>query len=108
MVAGKRVVLDRYQLSGNKWSGGWGRQTLWFDSANRLVAAVNLGTDVETNLSAAQVLNLGASVFRASPNTVKNVVAPGGVGMRSGQSVVVLGAAARTIFADMRNGRLGA
>jgi len=52
MIDGKSTVLDRYQLSGHNWGGGWGRQTLWFDSANRLVAAVNLGTDVETNLYA--------------------------------------------------------
>ena len=51
-VAGKSVKLDRYHLSGSNWGGGWGRQTLWFDSENRLVAAVNLGSDVETNLSA--------------------------------------------------------
>jgi LCP family protein required for cell wall assembly len=63
---------------------------------------------VETDLSTAQVLNLAASVFRASPNTVKNVVVPGGVGTRSGQSVVLLGSGARSIFQDMKNGRLGA
>ncbi|TPG14836.1 LytR family transcriptional regulator [Pedococcus bigeumensis] len=63
---------------------------------------------VETDLSTEQVLNLGASVFRASPNTVKNVVVPGGVGTRSGQSVVLLGSGALSIFRDMRNGRLGA
>jgi imidazolonepropionase-like amidohydrolase len=51
-IAGKPMALDRYNLSGSKWGGGWGRQTLWFDSENRLVAAVNLGTDVETNLYA--------------------------------------------------------
>lgn len=49
---GRTITLTRYHLSGHGWGGGWGRQTLWFDSANRLVAAVNLGTDVETNLSA--------------------------------------------------------
>lgn len=47
-IDGKQIPLDRYSLGG----GGWGRQTLWFDSSNRLVAAVNLGSDVETNLSA--------------------------------------------------------
>ena len=67
-----------------------------------------LSANVETDLSAAQVLNLAASVYQASPNTVKNVVAPGGVGTRSGQSVVLLGSGARTIFRDMKNGRLGA
>src|SRR5262249_50215128 len=34
------------------WRGGWGRQTLWLDADNRLVAAVNLGSDIETNLYA--------------------------------------------------------
>ena len=52
MVRAKPIVLDRYHLSGSKWGGGWGRQTLWLDSKDRLVAAVNLGTDRETNISA--------------------------------------------------------
>ncbi len=51
-ISGKAIVLSRYQLSGKNWRGGWGGQTLWFDSANRLVAAVNLGSDIETNLYA--------------------------------------------------------
>lgn len=51
-VAGRQVALQRYHLSGHNWGGGWGRQTLWFDSNNRLVAAVNLATDSETNLTA--------------------------------------------------------
>src|SRR5207302_4176302 len=51
-LSGKPTVLDRYHLSGSKWSGGWGRQTLWFDSQNHLVAAVNLRSEVETNLYA--------------------------------------------------------
>ena len=51
-LSGKPTVLNRYHLSGSKWSGGWGRQTLWFDSQNRLLAAVNLGSEVETNLYA--------------------------------------------------------
>lgn len=48
---GRPITLNRYHLSGRGWGGGWGRQTLWFDSANRLIAAVNLGSDVETNLT---------------------------------------------------------
>lgn len=52
MVRAKPIVIDRYHLSGSKWGGGWGRQTLWLDSKERLVAAVNLGTDRETNISA--------------------------------------------------------
>lgn len=51
-LSGKPTTLDRYHLSGKKWPGGWGRQTLWFDSDNHLVAAVNLGSEVETNLYA--------------------------------------------------------
>lgn len=51
-LGGKTQVLSRYHLSGNNWRGGWGRQTLWLDSENRLVAAVNLGSDIETNLYA--------------------------------------------------------
>jgi imidazolonepropionase-like amidohydrolase len=47
-VDGKQISLERYSLGGI----GWGRQTLWFDSQNKLVAAVNLGGDVETNFSA--------------------------------------------------------
>jgi imidazolonepropionase-like amidohydrolase len=48
-ISGKTIEINRYQLSGNRWRGGWGRQTLWLDSEDRLVAAVNLGSDVETN-----------------------------------------------------------
>src|SRR5256885_1661976 len=51
-IAGKSIVLSRYHLSGKNWRGGWGRQTLWLDDQNRLVAAVNLGSDIETNLYA--------------------------------------------------------
>jgi imidazolonepropionase-like amidohydrolase len=51
-LSGKPTILDRYHLSGNDWPGGWGRQTLWFDSHNHLVAAVNLGSEVETNVYA--------------------------------------------------------
>lgn len=48
-ISGKQTVLNRYQLSGKNWRGGWGRQTLWLDSENHLVAAVNLASDLETN-----------------------------------------------------------
>ena len=51
-ISGKTTELSRYHLSGKDWRGGWGRQTLWLDSENRLVAAVNLGSDIETNLYA--------------------------------------------------------
>ena len=51
-ISGKATRLSRYHLSGSNWRGGWGRQTLWLDDENRLVAAVNLGSDIETNLYA--------------------------------------------------------
>jgi imidazolonepropionase-like amidohydrolase len=52
MVGNKSTPLDRYNLSGSNWGAGWGKQTLWFDSENRLAAVVNIGGDVETNFSA--------------------------------------------------------
>ena len=51
-ISGKAIALSRYNLSGRNWRGGWGRQTLWLDSEDRLVAAINLGSDIETNLYA--------------------------------------------------------
>ena len=51
-ISGKTTELSRYHLSGRNWRGGWGRQTLWLDSDNRLVAAVNLGSDIETDMYA--------------------------------------------------------
>jgi hypothetical protein len=51
-INGKAISLYRYNLSGSNWGAGWGRQTLWFDSENRLVAVVNIGGDLETNFSA--------------------------------------------------------
>jgi len=51
-ISGKQIELSRYHLSGKNWRAGWGRQTLWLDGENRLVAAVNLGSNIETNLYA--------------------------------------------------------
>src|SRR5689334_6751143 len=51
-ISGETIALSRYHLTGRNWRGGWGRQTLWLDSKDRLVAAVNLGSDIETNLYA--------------------------------------------------------
>ena len=42
-VGGKRVELDRYSLSGVIW----GRETLWFDSARQLVAAVTNDAELD-------------------------------------------------------------
>ena len=51
-MSGKTVQLSRYHLWGRNWRAGWGRQTLWLDRENQLIAAVNLGSDIETNLYA--------------------------------------------------------
>jgi len=67
------------------------------------VVAVRTGT----NLSAEQVLTLAAGAYVTNPTKVKNKVASGGFGMTSdGQSIVVLGAPARRLFADIRDGSL--
>jgi imidazolonepropionase-like amidohydrolase len=50
--SGKSITFNRYRISGKNWRGGWGSQTLWLDDQNRLIAAVNLGSDIETNLYA--------------------------------------------------------
>jgi imidazolonepropionase-like amidohydrolase len=95
-IAGKSIVLSRYHLSGKNWRGGWGRQTLWFDSDNRLVAAVNLGSDLETNLYAFRdtyesqvsfflkravddaIVRLGQLANQLSPQTTQPIVLVGG------------------------------
>jgi LCP family protein required for cell wall assembly len=66
-----------------------------------------IGPNVTTNLSAAQVLNLTAATYLTDTRKVRNTVASGSVGTRAGQSVVVLGGGATTVFRDIRDGRLG-
>lgn len=62
---------------------------------------------VRTNLSAAQVLTLAASVHRVRPGLVGHEVATGGFGWSDdGQSIVLLDDAARDTFADFRDGNL--
>jgi LCP family protein required for cell wall assembly len=62
---------------------------------------------IATNLSAEQVLTLVAEVFVINPAKVQNRVAIGGFGMTSdGQSIVLLDANARRMFADIRDGNL--
>ena len=51
-ISGRPVELTRYHLRGKKWRAGWARQTLWLDGENRLVAAINLGSEIESNLYA--------------------------------------------------------
>lgn len=67
-----------------------------------------MGPHLATDLSVTEVLNLSASLYLSPAAKIANKVAPGGVGTRAGQSVVLLGGGARSLFADMRNGRLGA
>jgi len=63
--------------------------------------------DITTSLSAEQVLTFAAGVFVTSPRKVHNRVAIGGFGMTSdGQSIVLLDANARRMFADIRDGNL--
>jgi LCP family protein required for cell wall assembly len=67
----------------------------------------SVGRRVGTNLSAEQVLTLAAAAYVTKPAKVKNRVAAGGFGMSSdGQSIVLLDANARRLFADIRDGNL--
>jgi LCP family protein required for cell wall assembly len=62
---------------------------------------------IGTNLSAEQVLTFAAGVFVTRQSRVHNKVATGGFGMTSdGQSIVLLDARARSLFADIRDGNL--
>jgi polyisoprenyl-teichoic acid--peptidoglycan teichoic acid transferase len=62
---------------------------------------------IETNMSAEQVLTFAAAALGANPKKVNNRVAIGGFGWTSdGQSIVRLDAAARRMFADIRDGNL--
>ena len=63
--------------------------------------------DITTSLSAQQVLTFAAGVFVTSYRKVHNRAAIGGFGMTSdGQSIVLLDANARRMFADIRDGNL--
>jgi LCP family protein required for cell wall assembly len=62
---------------------------------------------IATNLSAEQVLTFAAGALVTDPKRVPNKVAIGGFGMTSdGQSIVLLDANARRMFADIRDGNL--
>lgn len=66
-----------------------------------------IGANVTTDLTAAEVLNLSAALYVTDLKSLHNEVAQGSVGMRSGQSVVLLGGSAQSLFRDIRDGRLG-
>ena len=67
-----------------------------------------MGPHLSTDLTVGEVLNLCASLYVNTGAGVPNKVVPGAIGTREGQSVVLLGSGARSIFSDMKNGRLGA
>lgn len=67
-----------------------------------------MGPHLSTDLTVGEVLNLCASLYVNTAAGVPNKVVPGAIGTREGQSVVLLGSGARSIFSDMKNGRLGA
>jgi len=63
--------------------------------------------NITTNLSAEQVLTFAAGAFVTKPKKVHNRVAIGGFGWTSDrQSIVLLDANARRMFADIRDGNL--
>ena len=47
------------------------------------------------------------ALYVTDPASVPNKVAPGSVGTREGQSVVLLGGSAQSLFRDIKDGRLG-
>jgi LCP family protein required for cell wall assembly len=62
---------------------------------------------IKTNMTAEQVLTFAAGVFATRPSRVHNRVATGGFGWTADrQSIVLLDANARHLFADMRDGNL--
>ena len=67
----------------------------------------SLGNWVTTDLTVTEVLNLSASLYLRSASAIPRRVAPGAVGTRSGQSVVLLGGGARSVFAEIRDGWIG-
>jgi LCP family protein required for cell wall assembly len=60
----------------------------------------------QSNLSAEQILTFTAGLHTLSPLQVGRGVAKGSIGTAAGQSIVVLGAEARQLFASFRDGNL--
>lgn len=74
----------------------------------RLPGILQMGAPkIKTNLSAEQMLTFAAGAYITRPNKVHNRVATGGFGWTPDrQSIVLLDANARGLFADMRDGNL--
>ncbi len=60
----------------------------------------------ESDLSAEQILTFTAGLHTLNPLQVGRGVAKGPFGTAAGQSIVVLGAEARRLFASFRDGNL--
>ena len=56
---------------------------------------------VQTDMTAAQLLNMAAATFEVDSATVENIVLPGMTGWRSGRNVVILADEAYEIFTDI-------
>ena len=56
---------------------------------------------VQTDMTAAQLLNMAAATFEVDSATVENIVLPGTTGWRSGRNVVILADEAYEIFTDI-------
>lgn len=68
--------------------------------------ASKLSRVTKSNVPADIALQYAAWAWTMKPSKLTRAVAKGGFGMRSGQSVVVLGSSARSVFRDFRKGRL--
>src|SRR5690606_9981432 len=68
--------------------------------------ASKLSRVTKSNVPADIALQYAAWAWTMKPPKLTRAVAKGGFGMRSGQSVVVLGSSARSVFRDFRKGRL--
>jgi len=66
-----------------------------------------LSADTWTDLSAAQLLQLGAIAYELDPAAVGNAVLPGSVGTTNGASVVYLSPDADAVFEDLIDGVVG-
>lgn len=69
-------------------------------------AMTTVSTYAQTDLDAEQMLTFVARFYRVDPTKVGRGVAQGAFGWAGGQSIVVLGAQARSLFADFRDGNL--
>jgi LCP family protein required for cell wall assembly len=79
-----------------------GSQVMGIERLPRLLSI--LSANSWTNLSAADLLQLGAIAFEIDPGAVGNVVLPGRVGSAGGASIVRLTAGAAGVFEDLADG----